>query len=74
MHSSPTSDLGEITYMVLDMDSDQSERTLSDRLLMNPHVDAVVVDLETKGVTVHGRGLDVAHLRASIETAGYQLA
>jgi hypothetical protein len=56
------------------MDSDDSETTMSDRLLTNPGVDAVVVDLETKGVTVHGQDLDVTALRASIECAGYKAA
>jgi copper chaperone len=37
-------------------------------------VDEVVVDLETKLVTVSGRGLDDAALRAAIEEAGYQAA
>ena len=44
----------EVTYTVLNMDSDHSESTVSDRLLTNPDVDAVVVDLTTKGVTVKG--------------------
>jgi copper chaperone CopZ len=64
----------EVTYVVLNMDSDHSETAVSDRLLTNPGVDAVVVDLETKGVTVHGRGLDFAALRASIESGGYRAA
>lgn len=64
----------EVTYIVLNMDSDDSETTVSDRLLSNPGVDAVVVDLETRGVTVHGRGLNFATLRASIENAGYRAA
>lgn len=64
----------EVTYIVPNMDSDHSEITVSDRLLTNPGVEAVVVDLETKGVTVHGRGLDVLALRASLDTAGYQAA
>jgi copper chaperone CopZ len=37
-------------------------------------VDEVVVDLETKLVTVSGRALDDAALRAAIEEAGYQAA
>jgi hypothetical protein len=64
----------EVTYILLNMDSDHSESTMSDRLLTNPDVDAVVVDLTTKGVTVHGQGLDVLALRALIENAGYQAA
>jgi copper chaperone CopZ len=64
----------EVTYIVLSMDSDHSESTVSDQLLTNPGVDVVVVDLETKGVTVHGHGFDVVALRASIENAGYEAA
>ena len=64
----------EVTYIVLDLDSDDSEATVSDRLLTNPGVDAVVVDLDTKGVTVHGQALDIEALRASIESAGYRAA
>ncbi len=64
----------EVTYIVLGMDSDHAETTVSDQLLTNPDVDAVVVDLETKGVTVHGQGLDVPVLRAMIESAGYRAA
>ena len=37
-------------------------------------VDEVVVDLETKIVTVSGADLDDAALRAAIEEAGYQAA
>jgi copper chaperone CopZ len=37
-------------------------------------VDDVAVDLETKLVTVSGRALDDAALRAAIEEAGYEAA
>jgi copper chaperone len=37
-------------------------------------VDDVVVDLETKLVTVRGRNLDDAALRAAITEAGYAAA
>ena len=78
MTGRPTFDTGsqanEVTYIVLNMDSDGSENKVSDRLLKTPGVDAVVVDLATKGVTVHGAALDVAALRTVIEDAGYQAA
>ncbi len=64
----------EVTYIVLDIDCDRSESVVSDRLLTGLGVEAVVVDLETRGVTVHGRGLDVVALQAVIEDAGYQAA
>src|SRR5205809_7904126 len=60
----------DVTYIVPDLASDQGERTVSPRLLTIPNVEAVVVDLETKGVTVHGRELDTIALRATIESAG----
>jgi copper chaperone CopZ len=56
------------------MDSDHSESAVSNRLLTSPGVEAVVANLETRGVTVHGQGLDVMALRALIENAGYQPA
>jgi copper chaperone len=37
-------------------------------------VDAVAVDLDAKIVTVTGRALDDAAIRAAIETAGYRAA
>jgi len=37
-------------------------------------VDDVAVDLESKLVTVNGRGLDDAALRAAIVEAGYEAA
>ena len=37
-------------------------------------VEAVDVDLESKRVTVTGRGLDDAALRAAIDEAGYEVA
>jgi Heavy-metal-associated domain len=64
----------EVTYIVLDMDSDRSESAVSNRLLTSPGVEAVFANLETRGVTVHGQGLDVMALRALIENAGYQPA
>jgi copper chaperone CopZ len=37
-------------------------------------VDEIEVDLDTKVVTIHGRELDDAALRAAIEEAGYEAA
>jgi Heavy-metal-associated domain len=67
-------EMGNVTYIVPDLASDQGERAVSTRLLTIPNVEAVVVDLATKGVTVHGRELDSIALRAMIESAGYQAA
>ena len=63
----------DVTSLVPDLASDQGERAVSTRLTI-PDVEAVVVDLETKGVTVHGLELDTIALRATIESAGYQAA
>jgi copper chaperone CopZ len=64
----------EVTYIVAAMNCDDSESAVSNGLLTNPGVEAVVVDLSTRGVTVHGHGLDFVALRALIEQAGYQAA
>jgi hypothetical protein len=64
----------EVTYIVLGMNGDDSESAVSDGLLASPSVDAVVVDLETNGVTVHGQELDFVALRTLIESAGFQAA
>jgi len=78
MRSSHPRDTGyeesEITYVVSGLDSDQSENEVSRLLLTSPGVDAVVVDLATKGVTVHGKALDALAVRALIESAGYRAA
>jgi copper chaperone CopZ len=67
-------DTSEVTYIVPAMDCDDSESAVSNELLTNAAVEAVVVDLETRGVTVHGHGLDFVALRALIEEAGYRAA
>jgi hypothetical protein len=46
---------------------------MSNRLLTIAGVEAVLVDPETKGVTVHGQGLDFVTLRGFVN-AGYQAA
>jgi copper chaperone CopZ len=37
-------------------------------------VERIDVDLESKVVTIHGRGLDDTAIRAAIEEAGYDAA
>ena len=64
----------EITYIIPGLDSDQAERVVSRRLLTSPRVEAIVIDLATKGVTVHGHALDAVAIRALIESAGYLAA
>jgi Heavy-metal-associated domain len=64
----------EVTYIVFGMDSDHAESAVSEGLLTSPSVEAVIVDFETRGVTVHGQELDVVAIRGLIENAGYQAA
>ena len=64
----------EITYTVPDMSCDHCKHAVSSELLGVKGVDDVVVDLQTKLVTVRGEGLDDAALRAAIDDAGYEAA
>ena len=64
----------EITYTVLDMSCAHCERAVSTEVGAVAGVESVVVDLETKLVTVHGDDLDDAALRQAIEDAGYGAA
>ena len=50
------------------------ERAVSEELGQVEGVDSVEVDLDTKRVTVRGRRLEDASLRAAIEEAGYEAA
>ena len=64
----------EIIYTVPDMSCDHCKHAVSTELLGVEGVDDVVVDLQTKLVTVRGEGLDDAALRAAIDDAGYEAA
>ena len=66
-------DTSEVTYIVPGI-TRHSEKAVSNGLLASPSVQAVVVDLETRGVTVHGHRLDCVALRDLIENAGYEAA
>jgi copper chaperone CopZ len=66
--------MGEIIYTVPGMSCGHCERAVSEELSHVVGVDSVDVDLETKLVTVRGRELDDAALRAAIEEAGYEAA
>jgi copper chaperone CopZ len=66
--------MSEITYTVPDMSCGHCRSAVSSELAQVAGVDSVDVDLDTKLVTVRGRGLDDAALRAAIEEAGYAAA
>ncbi len=66
--------MSEITYTVPDMSCGHCEQAVSSELRDVAGVDAVDVDLDAKLVTVRGRDLDDAALRAAIAEAGYEAA
>lgn len=66
--------MSELTYTVGGMSCGHCERAVASELAAVPGVEAVDVDLEAKLVTVRGRELDDAALRAAIEDAGYEAA
>lgn len=66
--------MSEITYAVPDMSCGHCKQAVSAELGEVAGVDSVDVDLDTKLVTVRGRDLDDAALRAAIEEAGYEAA
>ena len=66
--------MSEIAYTVPGMSCGHCERAVSDELLAVAGVAFVVVDLDTKLVTVRGDALDDAALRAAIAEAGYEAA
>jgi copper chaperone len=66
--------MSEIRYRVPGMSCAHCERAVRTEIESVTGVDSVDVDLDTKLVTVHGRDLDDAALRAAIEEAGYEAA
>jgi copper chaperone len=63
-----------ITYTVPAIHCAHCELSIREELSEVEGVDEIDVDLDAKLVTVHGRELDDAALRAAIEEAGYQAA
>jgi copper chaperone len=63
-----------VTYSVPAMHCAHCEMSVREEISEVEGVDDVVVDLETKLVTVSGRDLDDAALRAAIAEAGYDAA
>lgn len=64
----------EITYSVPGVSCGHCRAAITEEVGTVPGVREVVVDLDTKRVTVAGEGLDDAALRAAIEEAGYEAA
>jgi copper chaperone len=60
------------SYRVPGMHCSHCEASVKEELAQVEGVDSVDVDLEGKLVTVAGRGLADAALRAAIEAAGYE--
>ena len=63
-----------VTYTVPAIHCAHCAMSISEEVSEVEGVDDVAVDLETKLVTVSGRALDDAALRAAIEEAGYEAA
>ena len=64
----------EKTYTVPGMSCDHCVAAVGDEIGQVAGVESVVVAIETKQVTVRGRDLDDAALRAAIDEAGYEAA
>lgn len=62
------------SYTVQGMHCAHCEHAVRQELAAVEGVESVTVDLGTKNVTVRGRGLDDATLRAAIDEAGYEAA
>jgi copper chaperone CopZ len=63
-----------ITYSVPAIHCEHCATSIREEVFEVEGVDDVDVNLETKVVTIHGRALDDAALRAAIEEAGYDAA
>ncbi len=63
-----------LEYTVPGMHCGHCERAVQEEVSALAEVDAVVVDLESKRVSVTGASLDDAAIRAAIEEAGYEAA
>jgi copper chaperone len=63
-----------VTYSVPAIHCEHCAMSIREEVEEVSGVEGVAVDLDTKVVTVSGRELDDAALRAAIEEAGYQAA
>jgi copper chaperone CopZ len=66
--------MSEIAYSVPGLSCEHCERAVTSELLAVEGVDAVLVDLQTKLITVRGPALDDSLLRAAIAEAGYDVS
>ena len=62
------------TYTVPGMSCGHCVVAVSEEVERVPGVESVDVDLETKRVTVRGRGVEDGAVRAAIDEAGYEAA
>jgi copper chaperone len=63
-----------LSYTVPGMHCGHCEQAVIEEIAGVEGVESVDVDLETKLVTVFGRGLDDTKLRTAIDEAGYEAA
>ncbi len=63
-----------VTYTVPAIHCEHCAMSIREEVSEVEGVDAVDVDLESKVVSIRGRELDDAALRAAIEEAGYEAA
>jgi len=62
-----------LTLTVPGMHCGHCEASVKEEVSVVPGVESVVVDLDSKLVTVRGEELDEAALRAAVEEAGYDV-
>ena len=63
-----------VTYSVPAIHCNHCAMSIREEVSEVEGVEEIDVDLEAKVVTIHGRELDDAALRAAIEEAGYEAA
>jgi copper ion binding protein len=63
-----------LEYTVPGMSCGHCVAAVSEEVGAVPGVSSVVIDLDTKGVVVHGEALDDTAIRAAIDEAGYEAA
>ena len=69
-----TSDERELTFSVPGVSCGHCVAAVTEQVEQVAGVEAVVVDLETKLVTVSGHEVDDGAVRAAIDEAGYEIA
>jgi copper chaperone len=63
-----------VTYSVPAIHCDHCALSIREEVSEVAGVEGIDVDLESKVVVIHGRGLDDTAIRAAIEEAGYDAA